>query len=401
MNDPPQKINFKTEPRVMTLQDFILSEKKSIRFLRHLAFWIFWGLYFGGVRHFNPQMLVQTGHLAHPLKTIMETIVMLIPQMLMAYPLMYFVLPRYVFKGKFLQAFGWFLLLLNLTLLANALVFIYIPWYRLIWNPKLVLFPPNSSFTSKLQIAYMASLQGALTGSALACSFKLLKHYYVKNVLTFRLQKANTEAQLQLLTAQVHPHFLFNTLNNIYSKSQTESPGSAKMIMELSHILRYILDEGKKHMVPLEYEIQMIKDYINLEKMRYDDKLELHLSFPSHTETYYIAPLILLPFVENCFKHGTSKMLRQPWVNLKIELEDSMLVAKIMNGRKTDPKHISTRKGTGIDNVKQRLELLYRNRYELNISDDEEVFVVNLKIELDREPREAIAEQPIREIVYA
>jgi LytS/YehU family sensor histidine kinase len=104
------------------------------------------------------------------------------------------------------------------------------------------------------------------------------------------------EAQLQILTAQVHPHFLFNTLNNIYSKAQTETPGSANMIMELSNILRYALDEGKHVLTPLENELQMIKDYINLERQRYDDNLDLYVSFPSKTENVYIAPLLLLPF---------------------------------------------------------------------------------------------------------
>ena len=105
-----------------------------------------------------------------------------------------------------------------------------------------------------------------------ACSIRLVKYWHLKEKRNLELLKEKTEAQLQLLTAQVHPHFLFNTLNNIYSKAQYESPGSAKMIMELSHILRYVLDEGKHELVPIENELQMLTDYIHLEKMRYDDK---------------------------------------------------------------------------------------------------------------------------------
>lgn len=385
----------------MRLQDFILSEKRSDRIKRHVLFWAFWGFYFGAVRHFSPIMYAALGHFPNPLQSLLEAVLMLLPQMVLAYPLMYFVLPRYVFTGKYIRAIGWFMVFLLLTLTANALVFIYIPWYKIIWSPGIKLFGGDNSFTYKLFLAYLASLQGAVTGAALAASFKLFKHFYAKNLRNLQLQKENTEAQLQLLTAQVHPHFLFNTLNNIYSKAQTESPGSAKMIMELSHILRYVLDEGRQTRVPLENELQMIKDYINLEKMRYDDTLDLHFSFPSNTQNIYIAPLLLLPFVENCFKHGTSKMLRQPWINLKAELNGETLFVKIMNGKKEGVKNAGGRKGTGIENVQQRLDLLYKDKYDLQISEDEEVFVVNLKIELVRMQPSAIVQTTTPEKKYA
>jgi sensor histidine kinase YesM len=93
-------------------------------------------------------------------------------------------------------------------------------------------------------------------------------------------KRRNTDAQIRILMAQVHPHFLFNTLNNIYSQAQEESPRSAKMLMELSSMLRYVLDEGSKEKVPLENELQMIKDYIHLEMIRYDEKLDIHVSLP-------------------------------------------------------------------------------------------------------------------------
>jgi len=192
----------------------------------------------------------------------------------------------------------------------------------------------------------------------------------------------------------VHPHFLFNTLNNIYSKAQNESPGSAKMIMELSHILRYVLDEGKHELVPLEKELQMLTDYINLEKIRYDEKLELHLSLPSRAGEVYIAPLLLLPFVENCFKHGASKMLRNPWINLKIDLQGTTLFMKLMNGKRSSQQTNNGRKGTGIKNVKKRLELLYKGKHDLQINEDEEVFVVNLSIELVKMDFRLLAAEP-------
>ena len=234
-------------------------------------------------------------------------------------------------------------------------------------------------------LAYLSAMQGSLTAAALAASFKMFKYYYLKNLRNLQLQKENTAAQMQLLTAQIHPHFLFNTLNNIYSQTQVESPKGSKMIMGLSDILRYILYEGGKKKVPLKQELQMIKEYLNLEKIRYGNKLEVHVLLPDKTENLYISPLLLLPFVENCFKHGTSNVLEHPWINLTIELKNTKLVMKLMNGKVNVRKDDIKSAGIGIANVRQRLGLLYKDKYDLQIREDEEVFVVDLKVELVEE----------------
>jgi len=230
---------------------------------------------------------------------------------------------------------------------------------------------------------------------------KFGKHWYHHQHRSLQLQKENTEAQLQLLTAQVHPHFLFNTLNNIFSKTQTESPGGSKMIMSLSDMLRYILYEGQKPLVPLKQELTMITEYIKLEQIRYGNKLDVHMLTPDKTDEIYIAPLLLLPFVENCFKHGASNMLQNPWINLTVELKDTTLVMKLMNGKAPLQGNGQNKQGIGISNVRQRLDLLYKYKYDLQIREDQEVFVVDMKVELIRiestKGREVIAslQQPV------
>ena len=156
------------------------------------------------------------------------------------------------------------------------------------------------------------------------------------------------------------------------------------MLMELSSMLRYVLDEGAKEKVPLGDELQMIKDYIHLEMIRYDEKLDIHVSLPEKTEDVYIAPLLLLPFIENCFKHGTSKIIEHPWINLSIELDDLTLKMKLMNGKKRKDGEEPGRQGKGIENVSSRLDLLYKDKHKLEIKEDDEVFIVNLQIDLDR-----------------
>ena len=357
------------------------SDERKYRIQRHLLFWGCLTFYIFLTRYFNPTKLIANGHLDNPLTSYTETLIFFMPQVVVVYPLLYFILPRYLFKGKYIKAVLWILALLILLVCVNAILIIYIPWHNGSGLPsKLKLFAGMNAL-QKFGMAYMAALNGTLLGSALAVCFKMSKYYYLKNLRNQQLQKENIESQLQLLKAQVHPHFLFNTLNNIYSQTQLESPKGSKMIMGLSDILRYILYKGQKPLVPLKQELLMITEYVNLEKIRYGNKLDVHILTPDKHDDLYIAPLLLLPFVENCFKHGTSSVLQKPWINLTIEMKDTTLVMKLMNG-KALKNNTRDNKGIGINNVKQRLELLYKDNYDLQITEDDEVFVVDLKVKL-------------------
>jgi sensor histidine kinase YesM len=364
---------------------FILSDERKYRIRRHFVFWIFWGFYFGMVRELNPRYLKLTGHFPNFIQTMGEAFLLLLPQAILVYPFLYFILPRYVFPGKYIKASLWIVVFLVLTTFFSAGLLILIPWHKVLWLSSQQELFKGVQGPEKWMLAYLSAMQGSLTAAALAASFKMFKYYYLKNLRNLQLQKENTAAQMQLLTAQIHPHFLFNTLNNIYSQTQVESPKGSKMIMGLSDILRYILYEGGKKKVPLKQELQMIKEYLNLEKIRYGNKLEVHVLLPDKTENLYISPLLLLPFVENCFKHGTSNVLEHPWINLTIELKNTKLVMKLMNGKVNVRKDDTKSAGIGIANVRQRLGLLYKDKYDLQIREDEEVFVVDLKVELEEE----------------
>jgi two-component system, LytTR family, sensor kinase len=382
---------------------FIFSDERKYRIKRHLLFWGFWGFWFGMVRELNPSYLKLHGHFPNFFKTMAEAFLFLLPQAVLVYPLLYFILPRYFFNGKYIKASLWIFVFLFLTITVSAAFLIYIPWHKVAWITSQTKLFEGTTNLGKLSMAYLSALQGSLTAGALAIGFKMFKYYYLKNLRNQQLQKENTESQLQLLKAQVHPHFLFNTLNNIYSQTQTESPKGSKMIMGLSDMLRYILYEGQKPLVPLKQELLMIAEYINLEKIRYGNKLDVHVLTPDKTDDLYIAPLLLLPFIENCFKHGTSNMLQNPWINLTVELKDTILVMKLMNGKTPLNGNIHEKEGIGINNVSQRLNLLYKDKFDLQIREDEEVFVVDLKVELikikNKEQDDAPV-QPQPELVY-
>jgi hypothetical protein len=365
------------------LLNFILSEKRTDRLKRHVVFWFAWWVYFAVLHAANPFNKPEISYFRNPVFTFTESVFLVLPHIPLTYGMLYLVLGKFILKKKYALA-----VFTTITLwLVGGIVHFYLISDML---PKILTTilperftagtqrPPSASFF----MAVLATYKGAFMISAIALVLKFGKYWYLKEQRNLQLQKENTEAQLKLLTAQVHPHFLFNTLNNIYSQTQTESPRGSKMIMELSDMMRYILAEGSKAKVPLEKELAMIQDYINLEKVRYGNKLDLHLSLPEETRGLQIAPLILLPFVENCFKHGASKFLTAPWINLKIELKENSLLLKLMNGKDEDQIQRTPKSGTGIPNVKERLRLLYPGKHQLQISDENEVFVINLRLEL-------------------
>src|SRR6185369_4903242 len=143
-------------------------------------------------------------------------------------------------------------------------------------------------------------------------SIKILKNWHLEQVKSETLAKENANAELQLLKAQVHPHFLFNTLNNIYSFSLYQSPQAGILVNKLSNMLSYMINDCEAKLVSLEKELKLIGDYMGLEKVRYGNRLNMEIEIHGDFENKLIAPLLMIPFIENSFKHGTSQMLRQP-----------------------------------------------------------------------------------------
>lgn len=387
----------------MKLREFIFSEKKSDRIKQHLLFWIVWYFYITLTHAAGPLGYPQMNHYRNPIYTFSESFCVVYSQLPTVYLMLYVVFPKFFLKNRYLAGLGmiavlWFLCgALNLILLGKVMQ-PFLAWILPTGNMPPKLRSEGESFV----MAVMATNKAAFTITASALMLKFGKHWYHHQHRSLQLQKENTEAQLQLLTAQVHPHFLFNTLNNIYSKTQKESPDGSQMIMGLSDLLRYILYEGRKALVPLDKELQMILEYINLEKIRYGNKLELYYQITGKTKDIYIAPMLLLPFVENCFKHGASNILQNPWINLTVDLNGTTLVMKLMNGKPNVAEKVSEKSGIGIANVRQRLLLLYKGKHDLQIREEEDVFIVDLQIALVKmEPSQIEIEQPAASISYA
>lgn len=370
-----------------TLQyPFIFSDEPKYRIRRHLAFWILWWLV-QGVLYSVIGFSLNYGYALQLLDSICESLVYMLAHISLAYALMYFVIPKYLLKQKYLLTVIWVIIcFVGAAAISTILSATIIPEIQ-----RIILHVENygqnlrQRAATRVHLSLMAGLRGAITIGGIAASIKLMKHWYVKEQRNLQLQKENAEAKLQLLKAQVHPHFLFNTLNNIYAHTQNSAPVASQLVMGLSDMLRFILYECSQPLVPLSKELKMVQDYITLEQIRYDDHLDVHIDLPAETNNFGITPLLLLPLVENCFKHGTSHVLEQPWLNLQVTIEQNRMFVKLLNG-KTNKIRNNNHDGIGIDNVRKRLTLLYPGKHELTITDEEDVFIVNLWLQLEAMP---------------
>ncbi|WP_214228014.1 histidine kinase [Pedobacter sp. B4-66] len=213
-----------------------------------------------------------------------------------------------------------------------------------------------------------------------AISLNFIKMWHEKRQISL-------QAELNSIKAQIHPHFLFNTLNNLYALTLKQSPSSPEIVLGLSEVLRYSLYECNTTVVKLSRDIEILTSYIKLEKIRYQDRLDLDLTITGASQGYYVAPLLMLPLVENAFKHGTAETIDNPWIKIDINICDNKLKFKVSNSRPiNEPENLAQDfEKPGLENVRKRLDLNFKNAYELIIYNEEEMFVVILEIQLLKE----------------
>jgi LytS/YehU family sensor histidine kinase len=230
----------------------------------------------------------------------------------------------------------------------------------------------------------------------IAISIKLLSYWYQQKQQTLEAEQQRTQAELELLKSQLHPHFLFNTLNNLYSYTLEQSPKAPEIVLKLSALLRFMIYESNTPYIPLSQEVALLRHYIALEQLRYGDRLDISLVISGDTSQYQVAPLLLLPFLENAFKHGTSMQIDQCWISLNLSVIDDMMHFKLVNSRDKEQTFKTTKTGgLGLHNVKRRLDLLYNGQYQFETLMKDEVYIVNLDIKLN----EPLAKQDINEVL--
>ena len=363
----------------MQWHEFIFSEQRKHNLLRHFVFWTAWWSFFLicsilfhnlNANKVNPFNLAPGDHL------LLKTSLLVLLYALACYPLIYFILPE-IIKRKWLKATGYLILLCS---------FLYVTTWFLFWD--VFLFIDSSSGSSKTNYsvarfwpALNLGLMNFAKVAATAVIIKYLKYWWLKQQEGLRLEKEKINAELQLLKAQVHPDFLFKTLNNIYTHAVSSSPRTSGMLLKLSDLLSYMLYECDGAQVPLEKEITMMKEYMQLEKIRYNDEPEIQVTIKGTPGGKNIAPFLLLPFIENSFKH-CNQMTEQFWINMDIRMEGDEFSMKLTNGISESLPDHSALNANGLANVQKRLSLLYPGNYELKMTTEQEMFIVLLNIRL-------------------
>ncbi len=289
---------------------------------------------------------------------------------LFGYPLAYIAIPRLLLKEKVWQfvlviiAWG----AMGIWLNGAYRTHLYVPFQEWIGFETV----PDKGF----QLHSYLCMTTSAASPMLIHFFKLWTN---KQRDWMHAQQEKITAELQLLKAQVHPRFLFNTLNNIHSFSLEKSPKTPEMILKLSSLLSYMLYDCRSEEVRLEKEIENMKNYIDLEKERYGNKIEISWSVEGDITSKFVAPLLILPFLENAFKHGVSERIEKPWMSIDISVKHQALRFKIANSKQ---EYVYCEEGMGLINVKKRLEFIYPGKYELKINDEGDFYVVAMIIKL-------------------
>lgn len=342
---------------------------KTPRLIWHLVFWVvfisFFSIVYGSFEEeYAKQFLIQ----------LTDAIVQVPP----VYIALYLLMPGLLFKDRYIA--------FSISLIALVFIFSIASWFVfiLIQDP---LFWPNDTYQP---VFWNWGKIFKATGKiypvvVLAIVIKWFKYWYQDQKRTQQLEQEKLQAELKFLKAQVHPHFLFNTLNNLYALTLKQSKHASEVVLKLSDLLDYMLYECNADLVPLKKEIKLVEDYISLEKIRYGSRLEVSFDIRGDVEDCLIAPMMVLPFVENSFKHGVSGELDQSWISIDLTVKKESLTLKVENSKSKNGEHddqFNYKQGIGLKNVKRRLELLYADSYDLNILDSEESFLVVLKLNL-------------------
>jgi LytS/YehU family sensor histidine kinase len=318
----------------------------------------------------------QIGHMNWIGLEICEVIANMLVEIPCCYIILYFLFPVYLWRGKY------FHFIIGCVLLFITSAGVYYLDHLLFAHRIHEFFGLRFSNQEYFYSSLINLLIFFPVPIALTLGIKMLKSWYLEQQHFLQLRQETTAAEMQLLKAQVHPHFLFNTLNNIYSFALDGSSQTGILLEKLSQTMQYMMTECQASVVPLENELKMIMDYIALEKVRYGDRLHIEIGITGSVKSKTISPLLLIPFTENSFKHGASRILGQAWIKVSVRISDDMLCFSIENSKPPKDKPFLAKGGIGLANVKKRLNLLYPKRHSLFISDMKEKFDVRMIVPL-------------------
>ena len=349
-----------------------MQTKKIFKLSRrhHVFFWLFyfllntlrWGNYFNDYLY-----SLKTNIIGFPV------------HMILVYLNIYILMPKLVFKKKYFSFI--------IAILGSLLLMVFIKFNLTYYLVSENIWPEGPAVINDFTFSYAVDMMiGELYVITFVTAIKITMDWLEEQKRTAELEKMQSETELKFLRTQISPHFFFNTLNNIYSLAIEKSEKTPKIILKLSELMRYLLYETRTKRQRLEQEIICIQNYLELESIRYGKLLEIDMKISGDIMNKKIAPILLLSFVENAFKHGANKNIGNIKIDLDFKIIDNFLYFTISNPVPKLGEHkqiIDHPGGIGLNNVKKRLALGYnKDEYELNIENNNKVFIVNLKIKV-------------------
>ncbi|NGY37779.1 sensor histidine kinase [Flavobacterium sp. XN-5] len=342
----------------------------KISFWHHIIFWSVYFLFntFRWGSYFNDYLYsLKTNLLGFPIHIIL------------CYFNIYFLMPKFLFNRKYF---------LYLILMISALFLMVVMKFNLTYFLiSTNVWPEGPHTITKLSLNYSIDMMlGELYVITFVTAIKVTLDFLKEHKRVADLEKAQLETELLFLKSQISPHFFFNTLNNIHSLALEKSNKTPKIILKLSELMRYLLYETKLERQSLENEILCIQNYLDLEKIRHDDLLRINMTISGDILDKEIAPIILLTFVENAFKHGVNKNIGIVKIDIDFTIIKNFLYFTITNPLPAVSEiksSLDQSSGIGLENVKKRLILGYDQQdYDLKISTDNNIFTVILKIKV-------------------
>ncbi|MBS1521783.1 MAG: histidine kinase [Bacteroidetes bacterium] len=304
--------------------------------------------------------------------------------MIAAYSLAYFVVPQFIYRKRYVLSIVEFVIVCYVSCVVGRIFIVKICEPLAGVKPKA--FETYREIMTDIPKLLYVYLSDFLSSSAIFIFLKLLKDQFETQKRALALEKEKAETELKLLKTQLNPHFLFNTLNNIYSLSFTSSPATSQSIARLADILDHILYCCNGQYVPLKAEIALVNNYIELEKLRYDERLTVNFKTEVEHEVD-IAPLVLLSLVENAFKHGASDDAGAPVINIGLIADKEKFIFKVSNTVAVQNSgHNSTpTERIGLNNLRRQLDLIYGDDYALDVTKEDKYFMVQLTIHLKKD----------------
>ena len=342
----------------------------QITIKHHVFFWLFyflfntfrWWMYFDDFSY-----SFQTNLIGFPI------------HMALCYTNIYVLMPRFLYSRKY----SIFIVLLLASIFTMVLNKFNLTYYLVSEN----VWPEGPEVINTLTLNYAIDMMiGELYVVTFVTAIKITMDWIKEHKRVTDLEKVQLETELLFLRSQISPHFFFNTLNNIYSLAIEKSDKTAKIVLRLSELMRYLLYETKSKRQSLEKEIICIQNYLELERIRHEGLLEVNMNISGAIKDKKIAPIILLSFVENAFKHGVNKNIGNVKININFIVKGNFLYFSIDNPIPKATEHkqqVISSSGIGLVNVTKRLALGYKpNEYDLKVESDQSLHIITLKIKI-------------------